>query len=169
MTKEILFLTDNSFSDAIAYTAVCYYGQTTKMPITLVSVGSPNYVSQLRNELQKETDILFLANIVVLNTYLEPYMMDQCNGCFSSVYDVFAKLKMFDQPDVVAAITNLYGSTELHLPSAVAYILFRRFGLIDFSNYVAQKLIEDIRWDIVRDDYVINTIYPKELEDVPVS
>lgn len=169
MTKEILFLTDNSFSDAIAYIAVCHYAQKTKTPVTLISVGTPNYIDRLRNELRKETDILFLTNIVVLNTYLEPYMMDQCNGCFSSVYDVFAKLKMLDQPNVIAAITNLYGSTELHLPSAVAYILFRRLGLIDFGNYVAQKLIEDIRWDIVRDDYVLDTVYPKEPENAPVS
>lgn len=164
MTKEILFLTDSSYTDAIAYTAVCYYAQMTKTPVILIYAGANGYVDQLRAELCKEADIILFTNITTQMTYLDPYMMDQCNGRFASVYDVCNKLDLLENPRI-ASLINLYGSTELYLPSAMAYILFRRIGMIEFSNYVAQKLIEDPQWDIVRDAEVIDTLCPKEPPD----
>ena len=166
MKSQILFLTDNSTDDALAYCLLCYVAQTTKTPVTVVHAMDAGYHSKISAVFNSETTVRFVANISVAVSYLDSYELDQCDCMFANLHDLCRKMNIAN--DIEFAVTALSGGTLYYLPAALSEMLARRMGLIEFGNFVSQRIIENIRWDICRDAEVIDILDPPEAKNVSV-
>lgn len=160
MKNEILFLTDDSPQDAIAYCLLCYYAQTTKTSLRVV-LAQHDYHSRIAEAFRNDTTVLFTASLHTSVTYLDSYELEQCDKQFATLHDLCRKFSI--PHDVEFAAGELACESSYYLPSVLANMLHRRMGLIEFGNYVARKWIEDIHWDIARDPDVIDIVDPPEV------
>ena len=159
MKKELLLLSDGTFSDAMAYAAICYVSQLDGLSNRVIFVNDKHH-DKLREAFSPVTETVFFANVKTFIFDLEPYEMDQCDCRFATIYDVFKTLKRcVDTPTHI--MCDIASDGALYLPSTLAYMLFRRLGFIDFANYIAEKLIKNPNWDITRDPDVVDILNPR--------
>lgn len=166
MKKEILFLTDDSQHDAVAYCVLCYVAQTTKTPLTVV-FPERGYHDKIADVFKLDTTVYFTASISTAINYLDSYEIEQCDKEFASLHHL---CRQFDVPEPIEyAAVELDSESRYYLPSVLGEMLHRRMGLIDFGNFIAARWIENDKWDICRDVDVLDILHPPEVDHVSLS
>lgn len=162
MTR-ILFVTDNSMIDALAYTIVCVAAKKRKMPVTVSNVYDGFYHRDIENAFTPGAKVDMLCSSSLFVTWLDPIEKERVTCVYGTLISLAGMFEE-DIPDgFVEALYRLYGSeTNLHLQSVLCYLLFRKMGFIEFGNFIAQKLTENLAWDICRDPEVVDILDPKE-------
>lgn len=167
MKSRILFLSDGSYSDAIAYAALCSVAQANHSTLTVVSVNSKRYHDEIRNEFSTGENVMFVASVSTYLDRLESWEMEACDYVFRTLHELCYKMNV--PADIECGLHALDAPQDKYLPGDIAHRLFRMIGIIDFGNLVAHKLASDPYWDIVRDADVIDIVSPKyEREKVNV-
>ena len=160
MKREILFLSDDSQFEAVAYCCLCYYAQTTKTSLTVVLPGK-GYHDRIANVFKADTEVTFVSTLRTSIDYLDAYELDQCDVQFNTIDYLCKRLNI--PRDIEDAANNLSVESPYYLPSVLANMLHRRMGLTDFGNFIAQKWIRHgPEWDITRDTQVIDILNPPE-------
>lgn len=167
MQFQILFLTDGSFHDAVAYSLLCYYAQQNKTPITVVFANEPGYHNKISNGFNSNTIIKFVSRFHVSISYLDSYELDQLDEQFVTLHDLCRAFKIPQGIEIVAG--ELDTESSFYLPSIIGNLLLHRMGFIEFGNYIAHKWLNNANWDIVRDQGVIDTVSPLRDDHVVVS
>lgn len=167
MQSQILFLTDGSYQDAVAHSVLCYYAQKTKTPITVIFANQRGYHDKITDGFRSNATVKFVSRINVAASSLDTFELDQLDVQFVTIHDLCMS---FNIPrDVELAAVQLSMVSDYWLPSFMGNILLHRMGFIEFGNFVAQRWLEDVGWDIVRDQEVIDTVAPPRVDHVVVS
>lgn len=162
MTR-ILFVTNNSMIDALAYTIVCVAAKKRKMPVTVSNVYDGFYHRDIENAFTPGAKVDLICHYPVFDAWLDSCEKEQANGMFGTLNSLAHHFDGYIPEGFVEALYALYGSeASLHLPSVLCYLLFRKMGFIEFGNFIAQKLTENLTWDICRDPEVVDILDPKE-------
>ena len=167
MKREILFLTDGSQFEAVAYCCLCYYAQTTKTSLTVVLPGK-GYHDRIVDVFKADTEVVFVSSLHTSLDYCTTYELDQLDVQFTTIHNLCRKLNIDE--DVEFAATDLASDSSYYMPSVVVNMLRHRMGLEDFGNFVAQKWLENgTKWSITRDADVLDMIDPVEDADDSLS